>query len=114
MQFLTISKRRSDRFTDADFAARADAEAEQVRALYAEGFLRQLWHRDDVAGACLLVEAESEDQVREKLGTLPFVKTGMLEITIVPLKPYGGFAPRRIEQDHAGYKPSPHAARPKT
>jgi muconolactone delta-isomerase len=94
MQFLTISKRRTERFTDAEFAARVDDEIAQARVLYADGFIRQIWHRCDIAGACILVEAESEAQARERLNTLPLVRAGMLEVTIIPLKPYAGFCPR--------------------
>lgn len=93
MQFLTFSRRRTDAFTDADFASHVEAEIGQARVLYAEGFLRQIWHRADVSGACMLIEADSAEEVREKLRTLPLVRAGMLEVTIVPLRPYAGFAP---------------------
>ena len=95
MQFLTISRRRTETFSEADFAARRDDEVAQARALYAEGFLRQLWTRGDVAGACMLIEADSEAQVREKLNTLPLYRAGMVEFSIIPLKPYAGFCPPR-------------------
>ena len=88
---MTLSRRRTEQFSDADFAARVQAEVAQARVLYAQGFIRQIWHRGDVPGACLLVEAESEAQVRETLNTLPMVGTGMLEVSIIPLKPYAGF-----------------------
>ena len=91
MQFLTISRRRTERFTDAEFGALAQQEVDQARALYAQGFIRQIWHRADVGGACILVEADSDAQAREKLNTLPLAKADMLEVTIVPLKPYAGF-----------------------
>lgn len=91
MQFLTISRRRSERFTDADFVPFAEQEAAQARALYAQGFVRQIWHRADVGGACILVEADSVEQVREHLKTLPLVRAEMLEVTIVLRKPYAGF-----------------------
>ncbi|MCS4246276.1 muconolactone Delta-isomerase family protein [Pseudomonas sp. BIGb0164] len=95
MQFITLSRRVSERFSDADFAPFLDAEAQRARALYLEGFIRTLWHRGDMGGACLLVEADSEAGVREQLATLPLVNNGMLEVTaIVPLKPYAGFGPR--------------------
>jgi muconolactone delta-isomerase len=94
MQFLAVSARRTERFTDAEFAALAEAEMAQARVLYGHGFLRQIWHRADVPGACMILEAESIEDVRARLGTLPFVRAGMLEMTIVPLKPYAGFAPR--------------------
>jgi muconolactone delta-isomerase len=93
MQFLALTRRRSESFSEAEFASRVPAEIGRARALYAEGFIRQVWHRADIPGACLLVEADSEARVREKLGTLPFAEAGMLEVTIVPLKPYAGFCP---------------------
>jgi len=96
MQFLTISRRRTEQFSDEQFRALVDAEVQQACTLYGEGFLRQIWHRADVAGACLLVEAASEAEVREKLRTLPMVEAGMLDFTVVPLKPYAGFAASKI------------------
>jgi muconolactone delta-isomerase len=73
-----------------------ESELEQARAVYAQGFIRQIWHRADVAGACLLVEADSEQQARERLNTLPLVQAGMLEVSIIPLRPYAGFCPREV------------------
>jgi muconolactone delta-isomerase len=93
MQFLTISRRRTERFTDADFVPLIQQEAAQARALYAQGVIRQIWHRADIGGACILFEADSADQVREHLNTLPLVRADMLEVTIIPLKPYAGFSP---------------------
>jgi muconolactone delta-isomerase len=91
MQFITMSRRLTERFTDADFASLAEQESEQARALYAEGFIRQIWRRVDVPGACILVEADTEEQVRAGLNRLPLVRAGMLEVLIVPLQPYAGF-----------------------
>jgi muconolactone delta-isomerase len=93
MQYLTITRRRIETISDAEFAARRAEEIARAQALYAEGFIRQIWHRDDIGGACMVVEAASEDEVRHKLNTLPFAQAGMLEISIIPLKPYGGFCP---------------------
>jgi muconolactone delta-isomerase len=93
MQFLILTRRLSERFPEAAFAARIDEEVAQARVLYAEGFFRHLWHRRDVAGACLLIEADSEDHVRERLDTLPLFRAGMLDVSIIPLKPYAGFGP---------------------
>ena len=93
MQFLAVTRRRTENFSETEFTSRVPAEVGRARALYAEGFIRQVWHRADLPGACLLVEADSEEHARNKLGTLPFAEAGMLEITIVPLKPYAGFCP---------------------
>ena len=93
MQFLSISHRQGD-FTEADYAALVEDEAQRARVMYSEGHVRQIWHRADTPGACIVWEADTEEQVREKLNTLPFARAGMIEISIIPLKPYAGFRPR--------------------
>ena len=96
MQFMTLSRRRTEQFSEAQFAPYIPDETQQARALYAEGFLRQIWRRDDLAGACILWEAESEEKVRELLNRLPLFRAGMLEIiSLIPLKPYPGFGPQK-------------------
>jgi len=94
MQFLSVSRRRPGVSDDACAALSGD-EAQRVRELYSEGLVRQVWHRADRPGACLLWEAASEQQVRDMLNTLPFARAEMLEIEIIPLMPYAGFGPKR-------------------
>ena len=96
MQFLTISQRSGGASDEACAALREEESCRartlylscRARTLYLEGHIRHIWHRDDVSGACLLWEADSEDQVREMLHTLPFVRASLLEVTVIPLKPY--------------------------
>jgi muconolactone delta-isomerase len=92
MQFLTISQGSAGALGEA-FAALREEESRRARTLYLEGHIRHIWYRGDVAGACLLWEADSEDQVREMLNTLPFVKASLLEVTVIPLKPYAANVP---------------------
>jgi muconolactone delta-isomerase len=94
VQFLSISRRKPG-VTDEACAPWIAAEAERARELYAQGSLRQIWHRADMPGACLLWEAESVERVNELLSTLPFAKAGLLDIEVIPLTPYRGFAPTR-------------------
>ncbi len=94
MQFLSISQRRKG-FAEQEYAVLAEQESERARELYAAGLIRQIWHRADTPGACLLWEAESEEQVREVWKTFPFAQAGMTEVTLIPLKPYGGFGPAK-------------------
>ena len=84
----------AERFTAAGYAAQAGEETHQARRLYADGFLRQIWHRGDRPGACILVEARDEHEARERLRTLPLYAADMLEFQLIPLKPYAGFGPR--------------------
>jgi muconolactone delta-isomerase len=93
MQFLSISRRRTDAFPPEAFTPELIArEAQRVKALYATGILRQIWKRNDTPGAAILWEAASEAEVRDTLATFPIFEAGMLEIqTLVPLEPYAGF-----------------------
>jgi muconolactone delta-isomerase len=93
MQFLSLSRRRTDRFPPEAFTAElAGKEAQRVRALYASGLLRHVWKRSDTPGAAILWEAASEAEVRTALESLPIFQAGMLEIvSLVPLDPYPGF-----------------------
>ena len=89
-----ISQRYTDRFTDEDFAAVLPEETEQARRLYADGVVRNIWLREDVRGACLLLEAESLSTAQAAIATLPLAHKQMSEFTIIPPQPYRGFGPR--------------------
>lgn len=91
MQFLTISRRRETAGPAHGELVRA--EVQRAKELYSEGSLRQLWHRGDGPGACLMWEAESESQVWEFLKSLPFFQSGMIEVSVIPLRPWFGFCP---------------------
>jgi len=94
MQFLSMSRRRTDAFPPEAFTAElASQETARVKELHAAGILRQIWLRGDLPGAAILWEAASEQEVRDAIGSLPIFKAGMLElVALVPLKPYPGFA----------------------
>ena len=95
MQFLAVTRRRTESFSDAEFEERIEAERQQARMLYVENTLRQIWHRADVGGAVLMFEADSEAEARRAIEQLPLHQAGMLELVmLIPLKPYGGFGPR--------------------
>ncbi|MGD0737801.1 MAG: muconolactone Delta-isomerase family protein [Terracidiphilus sp.] len=95
MQFLSVSRRRTDQFQPESFTPELVArEGQRVKALYASGLLRQIWKRCDIPGAAILWEAPSETEVRAALDSLPIFQAGMLEILfVIPLEPYPGFGP---------------------
>jgi len=94
MQFLSLSRRRTDAFPPEAFTPELIArEGQRIRQLYASGLLRQIWKRADTPGAAILWEAAREAEARDALDSLPVFQTGMLEIVaLVPLDPYPGFA----------------------
>jgi muconolactone delta-isomerase len=97
MQFLSLSRRRTDAFPPEAFTAELAAhEARRVKELYAAGILRQVWLRGDMPGTSILWEAANEEEVRDAISSLPIFKAGMLEVVaLIPLQPYPGFAPSR-------------------
>jgi uncharacterized protein YciI len=91
MQFLSISRRRTELFGPEEFDKRLDAEAQRVRELYGEGTVRIIWSRGDVPGAVMLLEADSLEDAQSAVGSLPLAQAGMLEVQIIPLKGYRAF-----------------------
>jgi muconolactone delta-isomerase len=93
MQFISISRRITERFSGEEFAAHIDAERQRVRELYRDGIVRSIWTRKDVAGAVMLIEADDEAAARAAVETLPLAQRGMLEVQILALGPYPAFFP---------------------
>ncbi len=94
MQFITLSRRRTDQFPPEAFTQELNArEGQRIKALYAGGLLRQVWKRADMPGASILWEAACEAEVRAAIEGLPIFQAGMLELVVlVPLEPYPGFS----------------------
>ena len=94
MQFLSLSRRRTDAFPPEAFTPELVArETQRVKQLYATGVLRQIWKRGDMPGAAIVWEAPTEAEVRDALASLPLAQAGMLEVvTVTALDPYPGFA----------------------
>jgi len=94
MQFISLSRRRTDAFPPEAFTPELTArEGQRVKELYASGLLRQIWKRRDIPGAAILWEAASEAEVRAALDSLPISQAGMLEVVaLAPLEPYPGFS----------------------
>lgn len=95
MQFLSLSRRRTDAYPPEAFTAQlVSGEGQRVKELYVAGLLRQIWRRSDLPGSAILWEAASEAEVRAAVQSLPIFKAGMLElVALVPLEPYPGFGP---------------------
>jgi muconolactone delta-isomerase len=95
MQFISISRRLTEHFSDEQFAAHIDAERERVRELYRDGSVRSIWSRKDAAGAVMLLECPDEASARAVVSSLPLALRSMLEVQIIPLSPYPAFFPKK-------------------
>ena len=93
MQFLSISRRKTERFSEQQFAEHINAERERIRELYRDGIVRSIWSRKDVPGAVMLLECATEAEARAALDSLPLAERGMLEVQLVQLTGYPAFFP---------------------
>ncbi len=74
-----------------DFQRLGHAEAQAAYDLHQSGFIRELYFKSDEDIAVLILEAESLDTAQNTLAELPFVKQGLIEFELIPLRPYPGF-----------------------
>ncbi|HEX4864833.1 MAG TPA: muconolactone Delta-isomerase family protein [Acidimicrobiales bacterium] len=76
MQFVVMSRS----VPDVDRGPWVQEEYQMVDELHASGFFHQIYVRSDQYGAISLVQAESEEVLREKVASLPFSANGCVEI----------------------------------
>lgn len=76
MQFVVMSRS----IPDADRRPWVHQEYQLVDELHAIGFFQQIYVRSDQYGAISLVEAESEEVLRDTVDSLPFSANGCVEI----------------------------------
>lgn len=74
-----------------DFVPHLRDEAKVGWKLYKEGFIREMYFRNDKPDVVLILEAKNVEEAKEKLSTLPLVKQGLITFELIPLRPYHGF-----------------------
>jgi muconolactone delta-isomerase len=95
MQILAVVRRRTESYSDEQFAPMLEPEAQAIRTLYAQGVVRSIWSREDALGAVVLLEADSVEHARSIVAALPLVERDMAEVQmLVPMRGYRGFGPR--------------------
>ncbi len=95
MRFLALGSEVDVTFpgmTREDAAALGRAEARRSWALYQAGIIREISFRADVHRSVMILEAPDEAAARDALGSLPFVRAGMLSFDVYGLTPYDGWA----------------------
>jgi hypothetical protein len=70
----------------------ATAEAARLWELVQAGIVRETHFRSDRRAAVLVLECADLDEARSYLGTLPFVREGLITFELIGLRPYPGFA----------------------
>ena len=55
--------------------------------LYLDGKMDQFWFRGDTPGVVFLINAETVEEARDIVGTLPLAKAGILNFDFIPVGP---------------------------
>ena len=97
MQYLVIftpKKKFASEGLPSDFMEKEEQEQAQVRELYAEGGLRQVWAQvPRTKGGVVLFEADSESHLEKMIHSFPLVKADYADPEIVPLQQHASFMP---------------------
>jgi len=72
----------------SDLSPHLVAEERAVWADYETGFLREMYFQPDPVTVTLIVEAQGEAAVRERLASYPMVAAGLLDIRVIQLGPW--------------------------
>ena len=70
----------------ADRAPYQEAETRGVQALRDRGVIEQLYVRLDGSASYVIVEAASQEAARAAFEQLPFIKNGVLEFELFPVR----------------------------
>ena len=89
MKIIVIAH-RTDKATPEAIGPLLEAEAKKALSMVADNVVREIHGRADGQGAILVFEAEDEEEVRARLGELPFAQNGYLEFDVYPVVPYRG------------------------
>lgn len=89
MQFLLIGRIPKD-VTAKQAKPHVQAEAQKVWEKYSADVVRSIHYIADMSGAVLMCEAESLSAMQKIASEFPMVKAGVLEMEVLPLKPYTG------------------------
>jgi hypothetical protein len=64
------------------------AEVRHTWQLYASGFVRDIYFRQDRPGVAIIAEAESVAAARQILADYPLAKAGLIGWDVIPLGPF--------------------------
>lgn len=91
MKILALSTSRGDA-RDEDFKPFLKAEAQRVWELQQADIIREIYFRQDIPDAVLMLECDSIESAKSYLDTLPLVEENLISFELIPLKAYPGFA----------------------
>ncbi len=77
--------------TPEQFMPHLPAESRRVWEMYLAGSLREIYFRQELHSAVLMLECADTAEAQALLDTLPLVKAGVIRFDLLPLVPYDGY-----------------------
>jgi muconolactone delta-isomerase len=91
MKFLAL-EREIPGATAERFQPLLKNEARRVWELLQSGVLREIYFHAEKHTAVLMLECAHAEEARNLLATLPLVQAGLIDLDLIPLVAYDGFA----------------------
>jgi len=63
-------------------------EARHAWRVYKQGFVREIYFRQDRPGVAIVAECELVEEAKETLRNFPLAKAGLIDWEVVPLGPF--------------------------
>jgi hypothetical protein len=63
-------------------------EARHAWRVYKQGFVREIYFRQDRPGVAIIAECESVDEAKKTLRNFPLAKAGLIDWEVIPLGPF--------------------------
>ena len=63
-------------------------EARHAWRVYKQGFVREIYFRQDRPGVAIIAECESVEEAKKTLRNFPLAKAGLIDWEVVPLGPF--------------------------
>ena len=63
-------------------------EARHGWRLYKQGFIRDIYFRQDRPGVAIVAECDSIEEAKKTLRNFPLAKTGLIDWEVIPLGPF--------------------------
>jgi muconolactone delta-isomerase len=91
MKILAIEKELGKK-SAGDMKPILKKEARRAWELYRSGIFREIYFVQDRPLAIIIMEADTVDDAKKVLASLPLVEAGYIDFDVIPLAPYPGFA----------------------
>lgn len=87
MKFFCLDVPRSGA-TMEQYQPHMISEVRHAWQLYKDGFIREIYFRQDRPGVVIVAEGDSVEEVKAALNEFPLAKAGLIDFDMIPVGPF--------------------------